>query len=906
MPRLASRLSRLALFVVFALPLAAQVPLEVKVAPGAVPFDFHGFGPYRPRVPRPDSLLGYPIGTRHTMYHQQQAVLDAMVAAAPDRARFEVTGRSGEGKVMRVVVISSPANIARVDAMRRDLAVLADARVTDAAAAEAIIARTPAVAFLSHSIHGNEPAGFETAMLTVYTLLASESPAIRSLLDSVVVVINPSQNPDGHERFAAWSNSVALGLDDPAALEQSEPWSIQGRFNRHRFDMNRDLLAWSQPETRNTGAAVRDWWPQVFVDLHSTTAQYFFAPAAAPVNANLPAASVDWMETFGRGNAAAFDRHGWQYFVRDVFDLYYPGYWDSWPSLRGATGMTFETDGGPELMLRKGDGSVTTFREGIAHHFVASLATLTTLAQHRTARLRDFREFFASALTLPGTRAFRRVVISGGNDPARTREVIELLRLQGIEVHATRGELTLQSARGYLGDRPARRRIAPGSWVIDLAQPQGRLATALLEPSATLDSAFARKQLDRFERNRRRGDNQPREGYEFYDVTAWALPLTHGLDAVWTDEAITNLVPIEERTPMNDVMGQPSRSGYLIRPGTRASQSLALALLREGFRVGVATTTLRANNDAWEPGTIVLRSVRNPDSLFARLDALARRFGASYAGVSSAFPDAGQVGIGSDAVRTVSAPKILVAAGDGVSQTAFGDVWQYLERELQQPFVPVEPRRLASMALDEYNVLVLPDGSYAGTLGTGGMHRIRDWVRAGGALIAFGSAVDLLAHEEMGLRAAADAPKGRDTIAVADTTLSPSAAPGGFTSPTARGNTRPEPVPGAIARAELDPTHWLRWGYAGDALAVPVPGDFLLPTTRGDNVVRFAEHAPILAGFTWPGNTEKFLRGSVWATVERSGRGTVVAFADNPLFRGFWRGTAMLFTNAVLFGAGRP
>ncbi|MBK9548315.1 MAG: hypothetical protein IPO52_04190 [Gemmatimonadetes bacterium] len=87
---------------------------------------------------------------------------------------------------------------------------------------------------------------------------------------------------------------------------------------------------------------------------------------------------------------------------------------------------------------------------------------------------------------------------------------------------------------------------------------------------------------------------------------------------------------------------------------------------------------------------------------------------------------------------------------------------------------------------------------------------------------------------------------------------------------------------------------------------MPVPGDFLKPSKSGDNVVVFNEKTPVLSGFTWPGNTDKFLTGSVWASVERAGRGNVVAFAENPLFRGFWRGTAMLFANAVLFGAGRP
>jgi hypothetical protein len=886
-------------------PLAGQVPLTVRVAPGAPAYQFYDAGPWNPAVPRPDSLLGYAIGTHQTMYHQQQGVLDAMVRAAPARSRVEVTGRSAEGKEMRLVIISSPANIARLDQIRTNLARLADPREGSAAEAAAIVAGTPAVALLSHSIHGNEPAGFEAAMVTAYTLLASESPAITALLDSVVVVINPSQNPDGHERFAAWSNSVALGRAEPGALEQREPWAIQGRYNHYRFDMNRDLLALSQPETRATAGAVLRWHPQLFIDLHSTTAQYFFPPSAAPINANVPATSVAWLERFGAGNAAAFDHFGWQYFVRDVFDLFYPGYWDTWPSLLGATGMTFETDGGPELMLRKSDGSITTFREGIAHHVVASLASLGTLAAHRDERLRDYRRFFEAALEPSGP--VRQVVIAPGQDPARTREVIDLLRWQGIEVREANDVVTVAAAHDYLGHPAGRRSFPAGSYLIDLAQPQGHLARAILEPEATVDSAFARRQLDRFERNRRRGDNAPREGYEFYDITAWALPLTHGLDAAWTDTPATvRSTLVGDPRPHDVVALRPGRSGYLIPPGTRDAQSLALALLRDGYHVGVSTVPLRADGADYPAGTMVLRTVRNDDSLYARLTAHIRDYPARVIPVASAFPDQGQTGIGSESVQEVRVPKVIVAAGDGVSQTAFGDVWWYLERELGQPFVPVDPSRLASMPLEQYNVIILPDGRYTSALGSRGMERLRDWVRSGGALIAIGSAVSLLEAKEMGLRTPTEVPKTPSELTAADTALAPSARPAPFTSPSAPGNNRPEYVPGAIARASLDPTSWLRWGYAGDDLAVPVPGEFLRPSKDGINAVVFAADAPVLAGFSWPGNTDKFLPGSVWATVDPAGRGTVVSFAEDPLYRGFWRGPAMLFANAVLFGAGRP
>jgi hypothetical protein len=882
-----------------ATPLAAQ---------GRYPaYDFAAYPPYRAGVPSPEVLLGHPIGSRHTMYHEQQGVLDSLIAVAGDRVRTEVTGRTAEGKVMRVLIISSPANIARLDAIRADIARLADPRQLTKAQAAALAKTTPAVVILSHSIHGNEPAGFETAMMTAWTLLASESPQVRTILENTITIINPSQNPDGHERFAAWSNSVAIGTDDPAALEAGEPWSIQGRFNHYRFDMNRDLIAMSQAETRATAALVLRWRPQVFVDLHSTTAQYFFPPAAAPINQNLPAASIAWLEAFGRGNADAFDRQGWPYFVRDVFDLHYAGYWDSWPSLLGATGMTFETDGGPKLSLRKADGTITTFRDGIAHHFVASMTTLATLATNREARLVDFHDFHASAMTPPA--AIRRVVIEPGTDPARTREVIDLLAFQGIEVSMLTAPWTPARATDYLGGTADRRTFPAGSWVVDLAQPNGRVARAVLEPQAGLDSNFVKRQVERFERNRRRGENSPREGYEFYDVTAWALPLAHGLRAAWTNDASPiSSVALAEIGEPQVLPAAPARAqaAYLIPSGTRAGQQLALALLREGVVVNVATAPMRADGREYPAGTMVVRVGRNAATLHDRIAKLGPEHKVPVIAVQSGFPDSGSVGIGSGAVDVVRAPKVLVAAGDGVSQTSFGDVWWYLERELQQPFIPVETRRFASMPLDQFNVIILPEGSYAGALGTAGMNRLRDWVRGGGALITMGSSVSLLENKEMGLRATVEEPKkDAPKLGAADTTLT-----GGgsfpFVSPSATGNHEAESVPGAIARAALDRSHWLAWGYDRDQIAVPVPGSFLKPSKGGDNVVAFTDKLPILAGFTWPGNTEKFLPGSVWASVERAGRGNVVAFAENPLFRSFWRGTAMLFANAVLFGAGRP
>src|SRR5207247_6218067 len=157
--------------------------------------------------------------------------------------------------------------------------------------------------------------------------------------------------------------------------------------------------AMSQVESRQMARIILSWHPQVFVDHHGQTASYFFPPTAPPLHHVFPERDlVRWTERFGRENARAFDRYGWNYFVRDVFDFFYPGYWDSSPTLHGAIGMTYETDGGGNLELRRDDEPVVTLLDGIERHFVASLATCATAAATRAERLRDFYLFARSAM----------------------------------------------------------------------------------------------------------------------------------------------------------------------------------------------------------------------------------------------------------------------------------------------------------------------------------------------------------------------------------------------------------------------------------------------------------------------------------------------------------------------------
>ncbi|HWA15578.1 MAG TPA: M14 family zinc carboxypeptidase [Gemmatimonadales bacterium] len=874
-------------------------------------FDFYTRGPYRPAVPRPEAVLGYRVGSQQTMFHQQRMVLDAMIAAAPDRARTETFGRTAEGKEMRLVIISAPENLAKLDEIRANLARLADPRKTSASEARSLAERTPITVLLSHSVHGNEPAGFEAAMQTVYQLLASEEPATLEILRNSIVLINPSQNPDGHERFAAWYNSIAVGTDEPAAIEQTEPWSVWGRFNHYRFDMNRDVLVQSQLETQAFGRVLVRWRPQVVVDLHSTTETYFFPPVSKAHNANVPAKTYDWFERFGRSNGDAFDRHGWQYFVRETFDFWYPGYHDVWPTLRGGIGMTYETDGGPELKKRHGDGTVTTFEMAIAHHWTTSMATLQYGAAHRAERLQDFYDFHVTGMADAQKRTgLKRVVFSGG-DPERAAWMARRLAQEEIEVtRLTQPWSTLKATPYVGGGVPGKRTFAPGAYVVDLAQPEARLVTAILEPKATWDTAFVNRMINIYRRNIRRGDRDDREDYEFYDITAWSLPLTMGVDAFGTDDLSpvtgTRVTPADSLpVPPPPARGQ---SAYLFGNESEAGARLAVRLLAEGFRVHVALKPLRADGQNFARTSFVVRNQGNPANLAERIAALSQETRTAVTPVQSAFPDSGTVGVGSGPVQVVRAPRILLAGGDGVDQTSFGPTWWFLEKEIGAKVTPIYLSNLSGVALEQYSVLIIPNGS-AGRmwreLGEGGAARLKSWVQSGGAVIAYGAAVSLLNRKELELTTVKEV--AFDSTAAKDTVVTPAMGDAPLMmAPGATGGNAPEYVPGSIFRATLDKSHWLTGGYAGNELPVLVESSsFLKPSKDGASPVVFRGKDLLLDGFAFPNNTEKYLNNTVWASVEKVGRGSVIIFAESPVHRAMWRGPARLLTNAILFGPGR-
>jgi hypothetical protein len=731
-------------------------------------FDFYARGPFRQNVPRPQSVLRFEVGEFHTNYALMERVIGTIAQAAPDRVRVMDIGETNEHRMMHLVAVSSPDNISRLEQIKANIARLSDPRLTSPQEAERLIAGMPVIVWLNYTIHGNESASFETMMQVVYQLAASEEPATQDILKNCVTLINVCANPDGHERFVTWYNSNATGNPEPLAAEHREPWSVYGRVNRYRFDLNRDNIASTQVETRNVERAYLEWHPQVFVDHHGQPVQYFFPPAALPINPNLPQeATARWLTEFGRANAAQFDAHNWDYYVRDVFDLFYPGYWDSWPSLNGATGMTYETDGGgfKGLRWKRDDDTIVTLRSGIAKHFVASMTTLEVATRNRAARLKDYYVFRQSAVAEGRSETMKRIVLLPGSDPGRAAELVEVLLRAGVEVNVAREAFRSPTAHGYVGTgQGAAHSFPAGSYVVDLAQPQKRLAKALLEPQTNQDAAFVREQLARFARNERRGRSAVKEEYGFYDITAWSLPLAFGVEAYWTEDAAdvrAAAAPALSReadaaSVAGGIIGGRAAIAYIIPYERNGAASLAYRLQREGFRIAVATRTLSAGGRDWPRGTMVARVSRNPETLHDAIARLARETGTDVTAINSAFNETGETGVGSENVISLKAPRIIVAADDPVDQTSYGAMWWLFDRAGVE-FTPMTIASIKRAELDRYNVIILPDGSperYNAAFGKGGIETLRGWCERGGTLVVIKGAAVFAALKDVNLTSA--------------------------------------------------------------------------------------------------------------------------------------------------------
>ncbi len=837
-------------------------------------------------VPSLEAVVGHDHGEKISSPAQLDAYIRALASAAPDRTRLVQYATSWEGRPLSYLVISSEANIARLDTIKAGMQQLADPRNLDSSAASLLVRTLPAVVWLSYGVHGNEISSGDAALVLARHLLASGNPMFQRILEDAIVVIDPAQNPDGRARFVHHYEQHQGIEPAPSSIaaERREAWP-NGRTNHYLFDMNRDWFALTQPETQGRIAALLEYYPLVHVDVHemSTDSTYYFPPAAMPFNPHITDSQKSGLDTVGKVIANTFDRFGFDYFTREVFDALYPGYGDSWPAFHGSLGMTFEMASARGLAGARSDGTVLTYKDGVHRQFVATVGTLNGTVENRRALLNNFLEFRRTAAEDRRVYGFAL----DRNDPALVHQLAGKLTAQGVEVSVAAEQV-----------RICNEAMPAGSVLVAAAQPAGRLVRTLLDEESPMAEAFLEEQ----ERRRAKGLE-----VELYDILGWSFPALYGLEVTSCDGTIRGAIDSWQGTPAQTLPNESSLA-WLVPWDSRASAEFLTKALRRDVVLHTSTNSFTQANREYPDGTLIIKVRENREDILETLQTLAAETGAEVIATNSSWSDKGS-NFGSSNVRRVRPPKIALAWDEPTNSNSTGAMRHVIERQLGYPVTPVRTSDLGRPALDGFDVLILPNGgNYGDALGESGTERLERWVSEGGTLIGVAGAVRYLSATDMlptkrerAVVETAESDEQEDSAMIEGTII---ADQDQYESAIEPLKAAPDRIPGVLMRAAVDPDHWLGAGTRGTVNFMVTGRDVYDPLDldEGTNVARFESADELLAGgHLWEENRQQ------WAfkpavMVRSVGRGQVIGLVGDPAFRGYMNGLDVLTVNAVFRG----
>lgn len=860
---------------------------------------------YDPAIPTFNDVLGYSPGERITWHADAVRYFEALAAAAPERVDLHRYAESWEGRELIYVVVSSAANMARINDVKAGMQRLADPRVTTRAEAATIIANQPAVTWLSYGVHGNEISSTDASMLTAYHLLASRGDArVADIMRDTVVVIDPMQNPDGRDRFIHHFE-IAEGLvpdADRISAEHDEPWP-GGRTNHYLFDLNRDWFILTQPETRGRVAILQEWYPVAFVDAHEmgSDGTYYFAPEAIPYNPHLADDQRASLQLFGRTNAGWFDRFGIDYFTREVYDAFYPGYGASWPSYFGSIAMTYEQASTRGLVFRQYDGNEVSYAYTVRNHFLTSMGTAETVQANRQKFLNDFYDYRVSAIDEGASESIRSYIIPTQADQPAANKLAGLLVQQGVDVGRATEAFNVCGAS-----------YAAGSYIINTSQPAKRLIRTLMDPDVPLEADFLAEQ------ERRRAKNM---GDQIYDVTAWSMPLMMNVRADSCNRAVNARVVATgpEIIQPGVVSGGSGSVAYLVPWGTAAATRLLANALTDGLKVKSSNLAFTHMGTRYPSGTLIVDVADNDSGLAAAMAELASTTGANVVAVDDSWVTDGP-NFGSGNVVRFSRPKVAIAWDTPTSSNVAGNTRFVVERQFDYPVTAIRTSRMASSDLSQYHVIVLPEAGgsgYAAVLGEQGTENLKDWVAKGGVLIGIGTANRYLADPDVGLLSIrredavveTDEEKGggkgdgdEESSTVPGTYITTAAEYQALVTPD---KGRLDSVAGVLVRADVDPDHWLGAGVLSPLNVLIRGSDVYTPIAidKGVNVARFRPADDLVAsGYIWEENRRQ-LAYKPFVVAEGNGRGFVIGFTQDPNVRAYLDGLNVIFMNAIFRGS---
>lgn len=809
----------------------------------------------------PESFLGYKTGSRFTAHYKIAGYFKAIAQAYPEMVKVEKYGETFEGRELLLAYVSSPQNMQRLEEIRTNNLRMAGT-LKDKSDKSIANENQVAIVWLSYNVHGNEPSSSEAAMETIFSLIDPTNARTKEWLKNTVVIIDPCLNPDGRDRYVNWYNSMKGSQPnaDPQSREHNEPWP-GGRSNHYNFDLNRDWAWQTQIETQQRMVMYNRWLPQVHVDFHEQyfNSPYYFAPASEPFHEVITPWQREFQTTIGKQNAKYFDEKGWLYFTKETFDLFYPSYGDTYPLYNGSIGMTYEQGGHSRggLSVVTNSGDTLTLEDRVLHHLTTGLSTIEVASLHAKKLVAEFKQFFDNSRLGKGS-SFKGYILTS-NNASSISNLAKLLELNGIE-YGTVGNVAKLRGIDYSNFKEGEVKLKTFNIAISSNQPRSVLAKVLLEPKSSLPDSLT------------------------YDITAWSLPYVYNVDAYALNTAI-QILPFQN--PVVQKTLPISNYGYLIKYNSINSVKTIAQLLKNRIKIRYSEKPFTYKEHIYERGTIIVLQKGNPPNLADLLNEQSVLNGTEIEAVSTGFMEKGP-DFGSADIKVLKTPKVALLTGEQVSSLAAGEVWHLFDRQLDYPLSLINISDAGRIDLSNYNVIIMPDGSYKSIGDKSITDKLKQFITNGGTLIAMEGAVQQIASNvDWGFKLKDDKDDKKDTSEY---------------HLLKRYENRERDavvnnIPGAIYKIQMDNSHPLAFGYPGYYYSLKQDQSVYEFLKDGWNV-GVVKKDSYTTGFA--GNKVKahLKDGVVFGTVNL-GSGTIVIMADNPLFRQFWDGGKLLFCNAV-------
>ena len=817
---------------------------------------------YNADIPTPKQVLGMEVGEWHVRHDQ---LLDYMyaIAESSDRVTIQEYGRTYENRKLVSLVFTSPKNHKKLESIRLEHLKLSDPAVSG----ELDLETMPVVVQLSYSVHGNEPSGSNSALLTVYHLAAAQGREMDELLDNAVILVDPSINPDGLNRFAHWANthrSLNTLVTDPESREFNEVWP-GARTNHYWFDLNRDWLLVQHPESKGRVARYQEWKPNVLTDHHEmgTNSSFFFQPGVPERKHPLISQqNFDLTAAIGEYHADELDKIQSLYYSQESFDDYNFGKGSTYPDIQGNIGILFEQASSRGHAQESVNG-VLKFPFTIRNQFTATQSTLKAAVGLREELLALNRDFYTDAIKEASRSTIKAYVFGESADQSRTFHLAEMINQHKVEVYELATGISANGGNFAAGK----------AYVIPTDQPQFKLITALFERRNEFQDSL------------------------FYDISAWTMPYAFNLPFAELSNREFNENLLGERfdgqqKTSGELVGGMSRYAYAFEWDEYYAPRALYTLLDAGVKAKVATlqfSALTGNGEKnFDFGTIVVPMglQEQPQQVHKMMREIAIKNNLKVYALNTGYSVSGS-DLGSNAFAALDKPEVAVIGGDGTNSYEIGEMWHLLDQRYHMPLTIIDKGDIGGADLNRYSVLIMTGYNYSDLSGRT-VSAIKDWVSNGGVLLGMKQGINWAKQQELAdvtfKRAESDDEEG----------VRPYIKQGADQGANVIG--------GAIFNAKLDLTHPLGYGYNDEDLTVFRNSTIFLE--KGENPYStplYYTESPLASGYISDKNAET-LAGTAAIVVSRFGGGKVIAMTDDPNFRAFWYGTNKLFANSIFFG----